>query len=226
VRYAVGPRRVNVLSYNIITGAMKTLVKVFGFVLGATGSVKLWTSGVPKNAQALQTCTYNYALLLKETAMSELEDVTYIDGVPFTTEQIQTLNKALTEKKKTYERAKRWRLANPERFKANALDYERHHRLTSRGHRLFGPNQVTKRPYPEDPIRCEVCRHVFDESDKRPLLYHHWNNEVPDWGIWVCTPCHKLCESIDSCPPKELEVLTTQYLALKQSINEECYAQI
>ncbi len=44
---------------------------------------------------------------------------------------------------------------------------------------------VKKPPYPEDGL-CPYCR-----SNKR-IQYHHWSDNNPNQGIWLCASCHVL----------------------------------
>ena len=72
---------------------------------------------------------------------------------------------------------------------------------------------LNKRDYPKD-NKCELCGRIFSR-----LSYHHWDNNIPDLGIWVCTkPCHWLAETLDSV---QFEQLKNKYLNLKLIINNE-----
>lgn len=57
---------------------------------------------------------------------------------------------------------------------------------------------------------CEICNE-FD--GKKLLFYHHWDNENPHWGMWVCRHCHITIEQIEKIP-----TITNIYLNLKQKI--------
>lgn len=49
---------------------------------------------------------------------------------------------------------------------------------------------VKKRTRPDD--ICEICgKHVTK------LDYHHWNDDMPEYGLWICAKCHKQCERIE-----------------------------
>ncbi len=43
---------------------------------------------------------------------------------------------------------------------------------------------LNKRPHPGI---CELC-----DKDKRLLHYHHWDDDYPEIGLWVCVKCHKI----------------------------------
>ena len=59
---------------------------------------------------------------------------------------------------------------------------------------------------------CEVCgRAILDGEHKS---YHHWDNELPAMGIWVCYKCHKIIEGVD-------EGISELYLKKKAEIEKE-----
>ena len=63
----------------------------------------------------------------------------------------------------------------------------------------IGPN---KPPRPED-NKCQICGRVC-----KRLAYHHWDDEHPERGIWICQPkCHDGCEFVESgFVPKYLQL--------------------
>ena len=65
---------------------------------------------------------------------------------------------------------------------------------------------------------CELCNRKIGIEIKR-LLYHHWNNDKPELGIWICLRCDKICESFEN--RKKQEQLINKYLNLKQIIEKE-----
>ena len=66
---------------------------------------------------------------------------------------------------------------------------------------------LNKRPYSET---CEMC------GQKKPRMnYHHWNDDKPSMGIWLCGPCHWFVEGVET----GLQLKT--YLDLKQKIESE-----
>lgn len=86
--------------------------------------------------------------------------------------------------------------------KQRMKEYRRQHTLgTSKG-RIA----VHKRPRPNN--TCEVCGGEF-----KRLEYHHWNEALPELGVWVCYKCHQRAEMVD----KAWEHLE-KYLSLKQEI--------
>ncbi len=49
---------------------------------------------------------------------------------------------------------------------------------------------LNKAPYPDD--GCEMCKKI----DQR-LAYHHWNDNNPSMGMWLCGQCHWFVEGIE-----------------------------
>jgi len=74
--------------------------------------------------------------------------------------------------------------------------------LCSKGRNYKGLN---KRPYAG---YCELCG---KKQDMR-LAYHHWNDNKPAMGIWMCNPCHWFVEGI------ERGLQLKKYLDLKEKI--------
>ena len=69
---------------------------------------------------------------------------------------------------------------------------------------------LTKRPYPNNKI-CELCnRGPFK------LSYHHWADQNPNWGIWLCFPCHQGCNFVE-------RNLIQKYLEFKKEIEVSPY---
>ena len=83
-------------------------------------------------------------------------------------------------------------------------DWNRKHRLSTGTGRI----KVEKRDYPEGAL-CELCG-----REAKLLSYHHWDDEVPEFGLWLCTICHKIAEA--------LEVgVADKYNQLKQEVSRE-----
>jgi hypothetical protein len=62
--------------------------------------------------------------------------------------------------------------------------------------------RVKKRPFT---IRCELC----GKEQEFHKAYHHWNDEKPELGIWICLSCHNIAEGVEAN-------LHTKYLNLKE----------
>ena len=43
---------------------------------------------------------------------------------------------------------------------------------------------------------CEVCGLLIPEGKHKD--YHHWDNEMPAMGMWVCYKCHKIIEGVEA----------------------------
>jgi len=67
--------------------------------------------------------------------------------------------------------------------------------------------KVRKRPRPDG--ICELCGREANKLD-----YHHWDDEHPEQGVWVCYKCHWLCECIDH--GEDIIRLKQVYLNLKK----------
>ena len=61
-------------------------------------------------------------------------------------------------------------------------EYILHHRLRVNGKYI----KVNKR---QKPKKCEYCKKYY-----KKLLWHHWDDKMPEWGIWVCFQCHNAIE--------------------------------
>lgn len=79
-----------------------------------------------------------------------------------------------------------------EDHKEERITYSKQHR---RLHRVCGKGNnpqiygVNKPLYPIDE-RCEYCHRVSFKS----LHWHHWSDDVPEDGFWVCQGCHRHIE--------------------------------
>ena len=47
--------------------------------------------------------------------------------------------------------------------------------------------------YPTDE-RCKLCARKL----KVRLIYHHWDDEHPEQGMWICYTCHHFAEGMDA----------------------------
>lgn len=61
-----------------------------------------------------------------------------------------------------------------------------------------------KRPKPDE---CELC------GRERRLSYHHWEDDNPSWGLWLCHTCHRFAESVD-------QGTVNKYLQLKAQVEK------
>lgn len=110
-------------------------------------------------------------------------------------EYVRAWGKSNPERKRKYLR--KWYSRNPNYMR----NYMREYMRTNYISHIRVPK---KRQRPES---CEVC----GRQPKR-LAYHHWDDEHPEVGIWVCIFCHIIAETIDSAV---LENRVTKYNALK-----------
>ena len=78
--------------------------------------------------------------------------------------------------------------------------YAREHIMFVNGKRVH----VDKRHRPE---ACEVCGYP-----KPRLNYHHWDDDHPEKGLWLCGICHYMAGMIE-------RDLHNKYLRLKQDVD-------
>jgi len=86
-------------------------------------------------------------------------------------------------------------------------------RAIERQQRLGGnmlPEGQTKRQYTG---KCEMCGRTY-EDDRNKFHYHHWNDDVIRYGLWLCARCHWVAEGVDSG-------LVPIYLKLKLGVEKE-----
>ena len=73
---------------------------------------------------------------------------------------------------------------------------------------INGKSVVLKFGKRSRPDKCELC-------DSLPAFqWHHWNDEHPELGMWLCRRCHHFVEAIDSG-------LNTSHLEKYLSVKEE-----
>jgi len=114
---------------------------------------------------------------------------------------------------------KSWRKEHPEKAKEidrkNSQKYYSKHRdgIKERQRNCMRKNylkingkliRVEKRPRPDD--ICELCGKTAHR-----LNYHHWNDEHPELGIWICGSCHYFTTQIE-------HGLHTKYFQLKADV--------
>lgn len=93
--------------------------------------------------------------------------------------------------------------------KMRQKEYMRIHVLGTTGKYYTGLN---KRPYPQY-IRCELCGNISKKLD-----YHHWDDNNPNLGIWVCYKCHSVCEAIEH---QQFTSISEKYKEMKKTIEKE-----
>jgi hypothetical protein len=115
-----------------------------------------------------------------------------------------------------YDHKEKMNLQNKEYCKTHRIEirnYRRNHYLHSE--RIHGKDNqfiiiYNKRLYPLD-NKCELCGKI-----PKKLVYHHWNNEHLEFGMWVCHDnCHWIGEALDT---PNFENLKNKYLNLKEII--------
>lgn len=71
-----------------------------------------------------------------------------------------------------------------------------------------------KRPYTG---HCELCGETIDSR----LHYHHWDDEEPSLGLWLCAQCHRYAEGFDNVG--DTKSLFELYISIKQVATRSYY---
>jgi len=101
---------------------------------------------------------------------------------------------------KRLENRKRW----GEKNKDYITEYRRLNVLYTNGGRI----RVRKRKFEGF---YELCGKIIE---KRPF-WHHWDDQHPEKGLWLCGKCHWLAESVEYDPNQQL---MDKYKYLKESM--------
>ena len=111
------------------------------------------------------------------------------------------------KKRQSYDR-KHWSKRYWYLLHKDKLETERRQSLL--GNRWRGLNKRQYSGY------CELCEQPFDR-----LEYHHWDDDNPAMGIWLCHHCHRYAEGFDKAivDPSFLEL----YKEIKNRIATEYY---
>ena len=65
----------------------------------------------------------------------------------------------------------------------NVKEYHRQTIISSTNGKFYRVNKRFR------PNKCEICN-----KEKNRLDYHHWDNDFPALGLWLCTRCHRSAE--------------------------------
>jgi len=76
----------------------------------------------------------------------------------------------------------------------------------NRKHWISTPNGRMRAEKRARPDTCELCSKAVARLD-----YHHWDNEQPHLGLWLCISCHIFAGRVDND-------MVNKYLDLKGSI--------
>jgi hypothetical protein len=103
-------------------------------------------------------------------------------------------------KEKIREQQRAYRIKNKEklklydknhysRYKEKITEYRRNYIICTTKNGKTKHILVNKRPYTGI---CELCnkQNIF-------LGYHHWDDDNPACGLWLCNHCHQFAEGID-----------------------------
>lgn len=93
------------------------------------------------------------------------------------------------------------------------LDYCRRTRLVT-GTDRKAPVILTGLSKREYPGVCELC----GKEQGKGLYYHHWDDEHPDIGLWLCYSCHRIAEYADK--HLDFQMLIVRYFGLKLAVSK------
>lgn len=105
-----------------------------------------------------------------------------------------------------------------QRNKAKVLRKARQTRLSTKNGRVY--QHLHKRPYPDYCEWCGLTKPMV--TSPRHLEYHHWDDNRPSIGLWLCHSCHRVAEFVDN---GEYVHAIKSYLALKDAV-ESHYHEI
>lgn len=60
---------------------------------------------------------------------------------------------------------------------------------------------------------CEMCK-----CTNKKLSYHHWDDNHPEQGYWVCSRCHQIVEFIDQNGVEHLHHCSLNYVSIKNKL--------
>lgn len=116
-----------------------------------------------------------------------------------------------THREEAIQYQKEYRKTHRKQLKQRKKEYWKKHKQYYREHWLKTTEGkircVKKRHYTG---YCELCG-----KENTRIGYHHWDDENPSKGLWVCMTCHWLCEATDK---KQLYVIQ-RYLKFKKALN-------
>jgi len=83
-----------------------------------------------------------------------------------------------------YHRHKEERLAYYYAHRKERLAYAKAHPRVNRVIKHHGISILRNVNKPPKPMLCTLC------GRKSYLTYHHWQDDKPEIGLWICNPCH------------------------------------
>ena len=111
-------------------------------------------------------------------------------------------------RKKRLQQLRQWVANNREYFNSYMQKYKVSNWLVING-KL---QKVIKR---QRPITCEVCNRLI-----KRLVWHHWDDKHPEYGVWVCMFCHIIAETVDhinSSGDTPYPIRINNYIILKEN---------
>ena len=132
-------------------------------------------------------------IVLLRSSGKSYEVVGYLLGIDSTTARRHGEPGKLERLRKRSRERRRQRMMNPE-YRVNRNRGQRERNRRNNIHTTINGISVNikakKRLRPEV---CELCN-----KNSIHLCWHHWNNEYPEHGVWVCIPCHQGAEFLET----------------------------
>ena len=98
-----------------------------------------------------------------------------------------------------------------EEYEKQREHYRKHCLSTKRDGKIIKWKNLNKRDYFG---KCEMCG-----SEKEfKFDYHHWNDNKPDLGMWLCFKCHAFAEMLDKITSDKAHSYINSYYKLKEKI--------
>ncbi len=72
---------------------------------------------------------------------------------------------------------------------------------------------VNKHPLPNS---CEICGNIWKRDKSHSYAWHHWDDQDPEKGIWICPKCHWLCNAYETVQKAKNRQKIEKYLMLKK----------
>jgi len=86
---------------------------------------------------------------------------------------------------------------------------------TSKDGKFIRYSGLNKRKYPENK-KCELCNEKING-----LVYHHWDDENPNKGMWICNKCHWVITYLEMTSMNFIKNVLEKYMNMKKKINLE-----
>lgn len=133
-----------------------------------------------------------------------------------------------THKEQCRESMRKYRQTHKEEYKEYFSKYHQRHKKQRRESTLTLKNgkiiRGLHKRYPEDG-RCmlgELCLCKKLKYKYNRIVWHHWDDNHPEWGLWICWSCHWIMEQVEKMGDEKFiqhtRKITVKYYDLKARI--------